>query len=106
MKSRAAVRQQHRLAAALVAPALAMLGLFTFYPLLGPLWLSLHGSVASLPARGEPFVGLGHYREHAASPVLWRSLGTALGFVAVSTALETVLGVRVGECLRPHSRRR
>ena len=83
MTSHAAVRQQHRLAAALVAPALAMLGLFTFYPVLGSLWLSLHGSVASLPAHGEPFVGLGNYRELAAIPVFWRSLETTLIFVAV-----------------------
>jgi len=99
MTTRAAVRQQHRLAALLVAPALAMLGLFTFYPVLGSLWLSLHGSVASLPVRGEPFVGLGNYRELAAIPVFWRSLGTTLIFVAVSTALETVLGLGVALCL-------
>jgi len=93
------IRRQRRLAAVLVAPALATLAVFTFYPVAGSLWLSLHGQIASLPARGEPFVGLANYRELASIPVFWRSLGTTLIFVAVSTTLETVLGLGVALCL-------
>ena len=93
------VRRQRRLAAVLVAPALATLAVFTFYPVAGSLWLSLHGQIASLPARGEPFVGLANYRELASIPVFWRSLTTTLVFVAVSTTLETVLGLGVALCL-------
>jgi len=99
MKRGASLRRDQRLAAVLVAPALGMLALFAFYPVVGSLWLSLHGSVASLPARGEPFVGLQNYRELAAIPVFWRSVGTTLVFVAVSTTLETVLGLGVALCL-------
>jgi len=99
MKRGASLRRDQRLAAVLVAPALGMLALFAFYPVVGSLWLSLHGSVASLPARGEPFVGLANYRELAAIPVFWRSVGTTLVFVAVSTTLETVFGLGVALCL-------
>ncbi len=81
------------LGAVLVAPALLILSLFAFYPVVGSIWLSLHRVVLSLPATGEPFVGLENYVELAASPVFWHSLATTAAFVSISTALELVLGL-------------
>jgi multiple sugar transport system permease protein len=87
------------LGAVLVAPAIAVLATFAFYPIAGSFWMSLHGTILSLPRRGEPFVGLGNYRDLFAGALFWRSLGTTLSFVAASTALETVLGLAVALCL-------
>jgi multiple sugar transport system permease protein len=88
-----------RLAFVFVAPALAVLGLFTLAPIAGSVWTSLHGAVLSLPARGSPFVGLVNYSDLAASPVFWRSVRTTLVFVVASTALETLLGLVLALCL-------
>jgi multiple sugar transport system permease protein len=83
----------------LVAPTLLVLGAFTVAPIAGSVWSSVHGAVQSLPARGEPFVGLANYGDLAASTVFWRSLRTTFVFVLVSTALETALGLLVALCL-------
>jgi len=106
LHERLTVWLESHLGACLVAPALLMLGAFTFYPVAGSLWMSLHDQVLSLPARGEPFVGLANYRELAAMPVFWRSLRTTLIFVAASTALETVLGLGLALCLHASFRGR
>jgi multiple sugar transport system permease protein len=94
------------LGAALVAPVIAVLAAFAFYPVAGSFWLSLHGTILSLPQHGEPFVGLGNYRDLASGTLFWRSLATTLAFVAASTALETVLGLAVALCLHASFRGR
>jgi ABC-type sugar transport system permease subunit len=83
----------------LLAPALAMLSAFTFLPVAGSFWLSLHRVVLGLPKLGEPFVGLDNYTELAESSVFLQAVATTLVFVAVSTALELTLGLGVALCL-------
>ena len=99
-RHRLAPQRQEHTAAVLVAPAVLMLCAFTYYPVVGSWWLSLHGTVLSLPSRGEPFVGLENYRQLAASRVFWGSLSTTLVFVLASTALEIVFGLLVALSLR------
>jgi trehalose/maltose transport system permease protein len=82
-----------------VAPALAVLAVFAFYPVAGSLWMSLHRIVLSLPGLGEPFVALANYRELLSTVVFWRSLAITLAFVALSTALELALGLLMALCL-------
>jgi multiple sugar transport system permease protein len=99
-------RLERNLGPILVAPALAVLALFAFWPVIGSAWLSLHRVVLSLPGLGEPFVGLDNYRELLASAVFWRSLVVTLLFVAASTALEIVLGLGLALCLHASFRGR
>ncbi len=94
------VRWTDRNAGPLLAfPALAVLAVFALYPVLGSVWLSLHGIVLSLPGLGEPFVGFENYVELAQSSVFWRSLRVTVVFVGASTALELVLGLGLALCL-------
>ncbi|MEE8559062.1 MAG: sugar ABC transporter permease [Myxococcota bacterium] len=81
------------------APALTVLLLFAYYPVLGSIWLSLHRVILSLPGSGEPFVGLSNYAELLVSPVFWKSLRVTALFVSVSTALELLLGLGLALCL-------
>ncbi len=90
----------------LVGPALGILALFAFYPIVGSFWLSLHRIVLSLPGLGEPFVGLANYAELAQSSVFWRSVVVTLLFVVVSTALEVALGLGLALCLHSSFRGR
>ena len=90
----------------LVGPALGILALFAFYPIVGSFWLSLHRIVLSLPGVGEPFVGLANYAELAQGSVFWRSVGVTLLFVGVSTALEVALGLGLALCLHASFRGR
>ncbi len=90
---------ERHLDAALLAPALVLLATFTFLPVLGSWWLSLHRIVLPLPRIGEPFVGLDNYGELLQRSVFLQSVATTLGFVAASTALEVALGLGVALCL-------
>ena len=90
----------------LVGPALGILALFAFYPIVGSFWLSLHRIVLSLPGVGEPFVGLANYAELAQGSVFWRSVVVTLVFVGVSTALEVALGLGLALCLHASFRGR
>lgn len=81
------------------APALTVLLLFAYYPVLGSIWLSLHRVILALPGSGEPFVGLSNYAELLVSPVFRKSLGVTALFVSVSTALELLLGLGLALCL-------
>ncbi|MGH7818865.1 MAG: carbohydrate ABC transporter permease, partial [Candidatus Binatia bacterium] len=92
-------RLERHLGLLLVAPAAVVLAVFTFGPALYSVWLSLHRVIASLPARGEPFVGLENYQELLSSPVFLRSLATTLTFGIVSTTLEIVLGLGIALCM-------
>ena len=87
-------------------PALGVLALFAYYPVVGSVWLSLHRVVLSLPAMGEPFVGLANYAELVQNPVFWNSLGVTVVFVVVSTALELLLGLGLALCLHASYRSR
>ncbi len=90
----------------LVGPALGILALFAFYPIVGSFWLSLHRIVLSLPGVGEPFVGLANYAELAQGSGVRRSVGVTLFCGGVSTALEVALGLGLALCLHASFRGR
>ncbi|MCB2186549.1 MAG: sugar ABC transporter permease [Deltaproteobacteria bacterium] len=77
----------------LLAPAFLVVTIFAFLPIADSIFLSLHRLILSLPQLGEPFVGLANFRRLLADPAALGSLVTTLIFVAVSTALEVLLGL-------------
>jgi multiple sugar transport system permease protein len=91
-------RTEHRLGAALVMPAGAVLALVALGPLLATAWLSLRHRV---PVLGEDrFVGLGNYRALAADARFWGALANTAYFTALSVALELLLARRGRGALR------
>lgn len=85
-------RRESRLAASLLAPALAVIGLVGLVPLLWTAWESLHLHDLRMPWLGRPFVGLANYAEAAGAPRFREALGHTAFFTAASVALELVLG--------------
>jgi ABC-type sugar transport system permease subunit len=79
-------------AAAFVAPAALIIVLIVLVPLGRALWMSLFNIQLTRPGV-EPFVGLGNYIDQLASGNFWGSVGRALFFTVVSTALELLLGL-------------
>jgi multiple sugar transport system permease protein len=65
------------MAALLTAPALLILGAFSFAPMVNSFLLSLHGGKRG----GGDFVGLGNYLEAARSGDFWRSLAVTVYYV-------------------------
>jgi multiple sugar transport system permease protein len=75
-----------------LAPAAALLGAVTLYPLAHVAWLSLErrSLLAAAPPR---FTGLDNYLRLAADERFWNAFGNTLYFAGVSVSLELALGL-------------
>jgi ABC-type sugar transport system permease subunit len=90
-------RSRQGAAALWVLPALALVIVFTVYPVAHTLWTSLHQVMILLPA--EPFVGLANYRAIVSGPFFATALLNSLWFTAVSAPLIVLLGLGVAHLL-------
>ena len=88
-------RDEARAGLAFVAPALALIGVFFFLPVVAGLVLSLTDfdiyALADLSA--VRFVGLGNYAALLASPVFWQALANTFTFVLVGGPLSVALSL-------------
>jgi multiple sugar transport system permease protein len=84
--------RQNRAGWAFVTPALALIGVFFFLPVLGGLLLSF--TDFDIYAIGRPdtarFVGLGNYAQVLANPLFWKALGNTFFFVLVGGPLSAL----------------
>lgn len=74
-----------------LVPALVILGLITFYPLLNSLWISLHEWNLTLSDTMSKFVGFGNYLRAFKDPTFWNSLTITLLFTLLTVAI-TIIG--------------
>ncbi len=79
----------------MLAPALGFTLVFALYPVVDSFVLSLHRILLVLPDQERAFVGLANYRQLAADPVARQAFIVTLGFVALSTFLEVLLGLGI-----------
>jgi ABC-type sugar transport system permease subunit len=86
-------REERRLAALLVAPALVFILLGSLAPIAATLWEALHAHDLRLPWLGRPFVGLGNFTEAAGDPRFRAALVHTTTFAAVTVPLEIALGL-------------
>jgi putative chitobiose transport system permease protein len=70
-----------------LAPALALLGVFTFYPVIFGTALSLYDYDVISPPR---YVGLAHFRALAGDRFLWIALGNSVKFLLVVPVLQAL----------------
>lgn len=87
------MKSEARLGWALVAPALAVIGLIALFPLGWTIWESLHLHDLRMPWLGQPFVGLENYAEIVRDTRFWGALRHTAFFTVVSIMLELVLGL-------------
>jgi ABC-type sugar transport system permease subunit len=78
-----------------LAPALAVVALAQFYPLLSSAFISLHDWTLSRSPLMGPYVGLANYRRVLADPAFSGSLAFTLVLAISSTALQLVLGLGI-----------
>jgi ABC-type sugar transport system permease subunit len=81
------------LAALLLAPAAALLGLVVVFPIARLVWLSFHTLRLSEPWAGQPFVGLLNYRDLWADPRFWDSLANTALIVAITVPGALLVGL-------------
>jgi ABC-type sugar transport system permease subunit len=81
------------LAALLLAPAVALLGLIVVFPIARLVWLSFHTLRLSEPWAGQPFVGLLNYQDLWADPRFWDSLANTALIVVVTVPGALLVGL-------------
>lgn len=88
-------RSRARAAWLFLAPALALIGVFFFLPVLASLVLSLTNFdiYAVADPRNAQLVGLENYRNLAAEPVFWTALKNTFYFVLVGAPLSVVVAL-------------
>lgn len=74
-----------------MVPAGLAIGAVSVYPILDGLWLSLRNT--SLATQQDSFVGLHNFRRLLADDLFWNAWRHTIAFTAVSTLLETLLGL-------------
>jgi len=79
------------LALALLAPSLAVFGVFIFYPLVRTAWLGLHRN--DFFGGNRTYVGWSQYGDVAGSDVFRDSLGTTVVFALLTVPVGLVLGL-------------
>jgi len=80
-----------------VLPALAMLALWNYYPLVFLVDLSFHKLDASSPV--PAWVGLANYRALLADPLFWRVLGNTAVYTFVTVPVSIALGLALAVAL-------
>lgn len=91
--------REARLAWTLVVPALGVVALVAFVPLVGTFWESLHLHDLRMPWLGRPFVGLANYGEALADPRFWSAMAHTVAFTIVSVTIELTLGLALALAL-------
>lgn len=86
----------------LLIPALLFLILFTFYPMLKTVWLSLHQADLATPV--PAYIGLGNYQSLAGDSLFWKVMRNnfwfALGTVPTSLALGLFMAIFANKAIR------
>jgi ABC-type sugar transport system permease subunit len=85
--------KERRLAALLVAPALASIVVIGLLPLAWTVWESLHRHDLRMPWLGRPFVWFANYATLARDSRFWSALGHTAVFTGVTVTLEIALGL-------------
>jgi multiple sugar transport system permease protein len=81
----------------LIVPMLASLLAVSLYPVLRTIWLAFRNT--SLEAQGDKFTGLANIRHLAHDAIFWKAWRQTLEFTAVTTIIETVLGLVIALAL-------
>jgi multiple sugar transport system permease protein len=89
---RSVFREERRLGAGMLTPALAVIALVAAYPICYALWLSLNEYSVITPGLSR-FVGLDNYREALGSVKFWEAMETTILFTVISVSLELVIGL-------------
>jgi multiple sugar transport system permease protein len=87
---------------ATLTPVLALVALFTLFPIAYAAWTSVHRHVLVL--EGRPFVGLRNYQNAVEDPLFGDSIKTSLIFVAAAVPLVTLAGLLVALLLNQRVR--
>src|SRR5579871_5982070 len=76
-----------------VAPALILMLVIAFYPIVQSIWYSLLNYIPTYPQFGSKFIGLQNYSTAFQDATFVGSIGWTVLFVVISVAFEFLLGL-------------
>ena len=79
-----------------ISPALLLLGIFSFYPIVMALRMSLYRWKGGNEAT---FIGLGNFAELFSDPIFYQSLKNAVWFIAVDCTIGVIMPLLIAELL-------
>lgn len=91
-RRRSLFREERRLGAAMLLPALAVIALVAAYPIGYAVWLSLNEYSVITPGLSR-FVGFDNYIDALSSSEFWEAMKTTVLFTVISVGLELVIGL-------------
>lgn len=86
-------REDFAVVTLLMTPAIIIMTVVTFYPLVSSFLISLRSWDLTKPQSGFPFIGLGNYLTTLQDPAFWQSARITLQFVVGAVAVEITLGL-------------
>lgn len=91
-RRRSVFREERRLGATMLTPALAVIALVAAYPICYAVWLSLNEYSVVTPGLSR-FVGLDNYTEALGSSQFWEAMKVTILFTVISVGLELAIGL-------------
>ena len=91
-RRRSLFREERRLGAAMLTPALVVIALVAAYPIIYAVWLSLNEYSVITPGLSR-FVGLDNYVDALTSAQFWDAMKTTVLFTVISVGLELAIGL-------------
>lgn len=87
------LREEEGVAYLFVAPAIILIAVIAFYPIIQSIWFSLTNFLPTYPQFGSSFVGLQNYGKLFQDSTFTGSIGWTFLFTVVSVTLEFILGL-------------
>lgn len=79
----------------ILAPALLILGIITFFPLINSFWISLHDWNLTESIKLENFVGIDNYLRAMQDPIFWNSVRVTLIFTLATVFITITSAILV-----------
>lgn len=89
------MKDKSRVGYILIAPAIIIILLVIFYPIINALGMSSHKSILTRPEIGNPFIGLTNYLNVIKSDIFWNAVYNTIVWVGVNLCIQMGLGISI-----------
>ena len=89
------MKDKSRVGYILIAPAIIIILLVIFYPIINVLGMSIHKIILTRPEIGNPFIGLTNYLNIIRSNIFWNAVYNSIVWVGVNLCIQMGLGISI-----------
>ena len=89
------MKDKSRVGYILIAPAIIIILLVIFFPIINALSMSIHKIVLTRPEIGNPFIGLANYLNVITSGIFWNAVYNTIVWVGFNLGVQMVAGISI-----------